>query len=124
MTKKKLAQGIVKGRYVLPALMAVCTVLSAFSIGKTRINYDLTRYLSDNTMTKKALKIMEEEFGTSEQLRVMFTDQGEEAVADYAAAISQLPGVLTAMHDPEAGVRAFRRGKPFAARCGKHCLRS
>ena len=105
MTKKKLAQGIVKGRYVLPALMAVCTVLSAFSIGKTRINYDLTRYLSDNTMTKKALKIMEEEFGTSEQLRVMFTDQGEEAVADYAAAISQLPGVLTAMHDPEAGVR-------------------
>ena len=105
MTKKKLAQGIVKGRYVLLALIAVCTVLSAFSIGKTRINYDLTRYLSDNTMTKKALKIMEEEFGTSEQLRVMFTDQGEEAVADYAAAISQLPGVLTAMHDPEAGVR-------------------
>ena len=105
MTKKKLAQGIVKGRYVLLALIAVCTVLSAFSIGKTRINYDLTRYLSDNTMTKKALKIMEEEFGTSEQLRVMFTDQGEEAVADYAAAIRQLPGVLTAMHDPEAGVR-------------------
>lgn len=105
MTKKKLAQGIVKGRYVLMALMAVCTVLSALSIGKTRINFDLTRYLSDNTMTKKALKIMEEEFGTSEQLRVMFTDQGEEAVADYAAAISQLPGVLTAMHDPEAGVR-------------------
>ncbi len=105
MTKKKLAQGIVKGRYVLLALIAVCTVLSAFSIGKTRINYDLTRYLSDNTMTKKGLKIMEEEFGTSEQLRVMFTDQGEEAVADYAAAIRQLPGVLTAMHDPEAGVR-------------------
>ncbi len=105
MTKKKLAQGIVKGRYVLLALMAVCTVLSAFSIGKTRINYDLTRYLSDNTMTKKALKIMEEEFGASEQLRVMFTDQPEEAVADYSAAISQLPGVLTAMHDPETGVR-------------------
>ena len=82
MTKKKLAQAIVKGCYVLLALMAVCTVLSALCIGKTRINYDLTRYLSDNTMTKKALKIMEEEFGTSEQLRVMFTDQGEEAVAD------------------------------------------
>ena len=63
MTKKKLAQGIVKGRYVLLALMAVCTVLSVLSIEKTRINYDLTRYLSDNTMTKKALKIMEEEFG-------------------------------------------------------------
>ena len=48
MTKKKLAQGIVKGRYVLLTLMAVCAVLSALSIGKTRINYDLTRYLSDH----------------------------------------------------------------------------
>jgi len=105
MTKKKLAQGIVKGRYVLLALMAVCTVLSALSIGKTKINYDLTRYLSDSTMTKKALKIMEEEFGASEQLRVMFTDQPEEAVAEYTAAISQLPGILTATHDPETGVR-------------------
>ena len=105
MTKKKLAQGIVKGRYVLLALMAVCTVLSVLSIEKTRINYDLTRYLSDNTMTKKALKIMEEEFGASEQLRVMFTDQPEEAVAEYTAAITQLPGVLTAMYNPETGVR-------------------
>ena len=105
MTKKKLAQGIVKGRYVLLALMAVCAVLSALSIGKTRINYDLTRYLSDNTMTKKALKIMEEEFGAAEQLRVMFVDQPEEAVTEYAAETAQLPGVLAAMHDPESGVR-------------------
>jgi len=105
MTKKKLAQGIVKGRYVLLALMVVCAVLSALSIGKTRINYDLTRYLSDNTMTKKALKIMEEEFGAAEQLRVMFVDQPEEAVTEYAAETAQLPGVLAAMHDPESGVR-------------------
>ena len=105
MTKKKLAQWIVKGRYVLLALMAVCIVLSVLTIGKTRINYDLTRYLSDNTMTKKALKIMEAEFSASEQLRVMFTDQPEEAVTEYAAEMAQLPGVLAAMHDPESGVR-------------------
>ncbi len=112
MTKKKLAQAIVKGCYVLLALMAVCTVLSALCIGKTRINYDLTRYLSDNTMTKKALKIMEEEFSASEQLRVMFVDQPEDAVAEYAAAIGQLPGILTAIHDPETGVREAD-GKTF-----------
>ena len=105
MTKKKLARGIVKGRWVLLALILVCTVLSALCIGKTRINYDLTRYLSDDTMTKRALKIMEEEFGESEQLRVMFTDQTEEAVAGYTAAIRELPGVLTAVYDPETGVR-------------------
>ena len=34
MTKKKLAQGIVKSRYVLLVLMAVCTVLSALSSEK------------------------------------------------------------------------------------------
>ncbi|MCR4877678.1 MAG: MMPL family transporter [Clostridiales bacterium] len=105
MTKRKLARGIVKGRHVLLALTVICAVLSVLSIGKTRINYDLSRYLSDNTMTKRALKIMEEEFGASQQLRVMFTDQPEEAVAEYAAAIRQLPGVLTATHDPEGGVR-------------------
>ena len=45
---------------------------SVTMIGRTNINYDLTRYLSEKTMTRRALKVMEAEFGSAEQLRLMF----------------------------------------------------
>ena len=105
MSKKKLAHGIVKARYALLVLVLLCAVCSALSIGRTRINYDLTRYLSDDTMTKRALAVMEKEFGSSEQLRVMFVNQEDAALAGYVAALNELPQVLLAAHDPEAGVK-------------------
>jgi galactitol-specific phosphotransferase system IIC component len=40
---------------VILGLTAVCVT----TILKTRINYDLTKYLSEDTMTKKALSVME-----------------------------------------------------------------
>ena len=102
--KRKLAQRIVKARYVLLALVGICAVLAGLSIGRTKINYDLTRYLSDSTMTKKALKVMDDEFDTNEQLRIMFVNQPEEAIADYTAAVNRLPGVLLASCSPEHSV--------------------
>ena len=59
--KRKIAQGIVRARYILLALMLALAVFSAMSIRRTRINYDLTRYLSENTMTRKSLEKMKEE---------------------------------------------------------------
>ena len=103
MFKKKLARGIVKARYVLTGLILAAAVLCCFTIGKTRINYDLNRYLSDDTMTKRALIVMEDEFGSAEQLRIMFTDQTEEALAGYVSALNEQPEVLLASFDPESG---------------------
>ena len=65
--KRKLAETIVKGRYVIMTVMLLLAVLSLFTIGWTKINYDLTKYLDEDTMTQRALKVMEEEFGSSEQ---------------------------------------------------------
>ena len=109
--KRKIARNIVRARYILLALMLAAAVFGAMSIRRTRINYDLTRYLSDETMTKRALAVMKEEFGSSEQLRVMFMDQDETALEAYVSAIGELPGVLLASHDPETDVRKTEGGR-------------
>ena len=90
-------------------VMLLLAVTSAGSIGKTRINYDLTRYLAEDTMTKRALRVMEEEFGSSEQLRVMFHDLDDETLASCLSALNDRPEILAAQHDPEPGV-AIRDG--------------
>ena len=103
--KRRLAQTIVKARYGLLAVLLILAVVSVFTISKTRINYDLNRYLSDSTMTKRALTVMEAEFGSSEQLRLMFADQTDESMAAKADAVNTLPEVLLAAYDPETGIR-------------------
>ena len=58
--KQKTAALIVRLRGWILAIMLATAVLCAPAITKTRINYDLTRYLDENTMTKRALKVMEQ----------------------------------------------------------------
>ncbi|MBR5110301.1 MAG: MMPL family transporter [Clostridia bacterium] len=98
-----MARMIVKYRYWLLALFFLLAVFSLFSIRKTKINYDLNRYLSDETMTKRALLVMQEEFGSSEQLRVMFVDGEEQEIIAYTSQINAMPEVLFASYDPETG---------------------
>ena len=104
MFRYKLAKTIVKARYVLTAAILAAAVLCCLMISRTRINYDLNRYLSDDTMTKRALIVMEDEFGSAEQLRILFADQTEEALAGYISVLNDQPEVLLAIYDPETGV--------------------
>ena len=69
--RRKIAKAIVRYRTVILAVLLLVAVWAVPQISRTRINYDLTRYLSDSTMTKQALKVMNEEFGATEQLSVM-----------------------------------------------------
>ena len=103
--KNKLAGGIVRWRRLILALLLLAAAVSAQGISKTRINYDLTQYLSPETMTRRALTVMQEEFGASEQLRVMFHDLDAETLEKYVGQMNALPGVQLAVHDPETGVR-------------------
>ena len=103
--KKKLAAAVVRHRIAILILMALLAVFCLTAIGKTRINYDLTAYLNENTMTRQALNVMQAEFGTNEQILVMFQDQDGDALAGYIETLNGLPGVLLASHDPDGGVR-------------------
>ena len=103
--KRRLAEKIVKYRIPILVFMLLLAVASALCINRTKINYDLTRYLSDDTMTKRALNVMEREFGSSEQIRLMLSDADDETLQKCLALLNGRPEVLAATHDPEKDIR-------------------
>ncbi len=103
--KQRCAEWIVRRRKIILPVMLVLAAVFTLLIGRTNINYDLNRYLSEETMTKKALGVMEEEFGSSGQLRIMFTDADEAALAERIAVLSELPEVRFASYDPAEDTR-------------------
>ena len=92
---------IVKHRYLILLFMILLTAAAGACIGRTNINYDLTRYLSSDTMTRRALEVMEEEFGSSEQIRLMFENTPEETVREVVSDLEQRDEILFAAFDPE-----------------------
>ena len=103
--KRAIAKAIVRYRLVILAALLLFAAWSVPQISRTRINYDLTRYLSDSTMTKRALKVMNEEFGSTEQLYIMFENQSEEAVARCAEQLRGMEEIRFVQSDPSADVR-------------------
>ncbi len=99
--KQKLAEGIIRLRMILLIVILGLTAVCVTTILKTRINYDLTKYLSEDTMTKKALSVMEKEFGSSEQLRLMFADQPAETMEKIVRTLSDRPEIFLASFDPQ-----------------------
>ena len=103
--KRKTAALIVRLRGWILALLLLCAALCVPAIAKTRINYDLTRYLDESTMTKRALRVMEQEFGMGDQLYVMFEDQPQEKLNSLVEELNGLEEVRFAVHDPTDDVR-------------------
>ncbi len=103
--KDRLAKTIVRYRAAILAAVVLVAVWSAFQIGRTNINYDLTKYLADDTMTKQALNVMNEEFGASEQLRLMFENRAEEDIEQIAATLSDMPEIAAVQHDPAVDLK-------------------
>ena len=89
--KQNLAAGIVKYRIWILLTILILTGISVTGISKVRINYDLNEYLSDETMTKRALLVMEEEFGSNEQLQIMFQDTDEQVLEECMNELNHLP---------------------------------
>lgn len=103
--KEKIAGVIVRRRKVIFLLVVILAAVCAPLISRTRVNYDLTRYLSNDTMTRKALRVMQEEFGSTEQLRVMFHDLDAETLGEYIEQMRALPQVQLAVHEPQEDVK-------------------
>ena len=87
--RRKIAKAIVRFRFPILVLLLIVAVWSVFQIPRTNINYDLTKYLSEHTMTRKALNVMVDEFGSTEQLSVMFKSLDEDALTEYAILYEQ-----------------------------------
>jgi len=103
--KKKLANAIVRARILIVVLAIILTVVCALQIGKTNINYDFTQYLGRDTMTRQSLEIMQDEFGSVNQLRLMFEDLPEGKMPEILGKINSMDGVQIATHDETSGTR-------------------
>ena len=102
--KDKIAGFIVRFRAVWLIFLLAASVLAALSVGRTRVNYDLTAYLNEDTDTRRGLELMNGEFEQTSFMSVVLIDAEEATALDYAGQIGALEGVLTAAHDPQAGV--------------------
>ena len=103
--KRAIAKAIVKYRIVILIVLLLAAVWSVPQISRTRINYDLTRYLSDSTMTKRALKVMNKEFGSTEQLYVMFADKSDEEIARFTDQLQGMEEIRFVQSDPSADTK-------------------
>ena len=71
---KMVATGIVNARFAILAVFAIVCVYCFLSIGKVKVNNDLTAFLPDTTQTRKGLTIMEKEFTTYATADVMISN--------------------------------------------------
>lgn len=61
-------------KIIVLCLMLLLLVASYVFIPETNVNYDMTLYLPNDSMTKKGLKILEDEFGNESMIEVMIKD--------------------------------------------------
>lgn len=92
----RIASGIVSLRYVIFAVFALVAVYCVLSIGRVRVNSDITAFLPQNTETRRGLSVMEEEFTTYGTARVMVNDidiDRAEGLADELRAVEHVAQV-------------------------------
>ena len=93
-TVKKAAAFLVDKRRIFLCLFLALAAACLLLAGKVNINYDLAKYLPDDSDMKQGLALMEQEFGetASSQLRIMFSGLAEEEkpeIHDRLSAMAQ-----------------------------------
>ena len=111
---KAVATGIVNARFAIIAVFVLICVYCGLSIGKVRVNNDLTAFLPDTTETRKGLTIMEDEFltyGTADVMISNISCQIAQRLADeISRRILSIPPRFC--RSPLTGRRMIRRSKP------------
>lgn len=88
-----LANTIVKKRHFIEMVFIVLVVVSAINMPLVKVNYDLTEYLPSYTESKKAIDLMEKEFGYPGTARVMIKDVSVYEAYIYKQMIEKIDGV-------------------------------
>lgn len=96
---KKAANGIVKGKWVILSLFLVLSLLSAISSAFVDINYNISDYLNEETDSKIAINIIEEDFGMTGNLQVMLSNIDKDTAKDVSRDLKEIDNVLTVNFD-------------------------
>ena len=100
---ERFARFVVKNRMFFAVLFVVLSIAGVFCFSLVKQNYDLTKYLPNDTDTSKGLQIMESEFGLSNNLLVMVSvDEAQtQELMDELGKINGVQLVTLDQHDGE-----------------------
>ena len=93
---KKISQQIVDKRVIIMIAFLAACVYCALSVGRVRVNNDITSFLPPDTDTRRGLTIMENEFTTYASANVMLANTTYErasAVVEEIKALDHVTGV-------------------------------
>lgn len=93
---RSVASAIVRGRVIIFLLFAVAAVYCALSLGKVRVNSDLTAFLPPEAETRRCLTVMETEFTTYSSASVMVSNvtyEMAESIRDKIVALDHVTEV-------------------------------
>lgn len=85
--------------YLIIALFFICGILSIIFASKVTINYNLSNYLSDQTQTKIALEIIDDEFGMTGNIQVMVSNISRSDASNLADKIEDIDNVVNVNFD-------------------------
>lgn len=91
--KTSLPEAIVKNRNIITSVFAVLFVICLICTLFVKVNYDLTEYLPESVTSKKAIDIMEKEFGYPGTARVMIENVSIYEAELYKEMIEDVDGV-------------------------------
>lgn len=97
MTKTGNKESVKK--WIVIALFIAAAILSAVTMGKIAINYNLADYLGSDTQTKIALDIIENEFGATGNIQVMAKNVSAETAEEMLEKIENVENVLNVNFD-------------------------
>ncbi len=97
MTEKRNKTSLKK--WLAIVLFAIAVVLSAVTAGKVAIDYNLADYLGNDTQTKIALDIIEDEFGMTGSIQVMAKNVSPETAEEIFTKIEGVDHVLNVNFD-------------------------
>ena len=96
---QKLSEFIVKARYYLFGLFILFAIASVIMMLHVGVNYNMVKYLPDDSKTKISLNVMEDEFGSVGSASVMISGVSVEQANEIASGIASIEGVGSAIFD-------------------------
>lgn len=97
--RKKIANFVIRFRFVILGIFLALAVAGGILSSMVKINYDLAKYLPNDSQTKIAVKVMEEQYGASGTACVMVQNITPEAATSLVSVIAGVDGVSQVAFD-------------------------
>jgi len=89
-----IANWTVNARWILFGVFMVLTV-ALFFVPQAGVNYDMTKYLPDDSSTRVSIELMQDEFGAAGTANVMVTSVDASKLGELKSAIEGVEGVAS-----------------------------